>query len=468
LNQKIFIIFFLFVITGNLIAGISLIQEPGSDSLDLPEIIYVDKIVIIGNNITEREIVAREMSTKENSILDIKKLEGDIQRIYNLGLFNKVEVIPVPVSHNKINLIIDVEERFYILPVPQAGFTDGDLKKFWAGLNIIWNNFRGRNERIGLSFGIGYEPFISLNYSVPWIGESARFFTSSSIKYSKDYNRSRIALQDTNTNLIPDKDSNFAIYNFETSFLLGKYITPELSFSTTVNYNYLKVSEYIPGRTISSSGIDDFIGVRFRGSYDTRDSREYSLYGSYYVIDYNKFGVILNTVDFNRINFDMRRFIPIKLKSDYSITLASRLQGAFSFGGTVPSYMKVFYGYGNRIRGWNNFIMEGENQLGLFSEVRISVIEPFYIKGTDLPVVKGIGFLKNVSYKFGLYSTVFFDVGGVWNKGDEVSKTRFRNGFGTGLNIILPFGFVGSVEGAFRKEEKKFTPQLIIRLNSTF
>jgi outer membrane protein assembly factor BamA len=448
-------------------SGDSLFVLPDTSEI-IPETIYVNRIIITGNEVTKTEIITREMATKENSVLDIKKLENDIQRVYNLGLFNKVDVIPVPETHNSINLIIDVEERFYILPIPQGGFKDGDLKKFWGGLNIIWNNFRGRNETLGLSFGIGYEPFVSLNYSVPWIGEKARFFTSTSIKYSKDYNRSRLALQDTNTNLIPDKDSNFAIYNFETSFTLGKYFTPDLSFSTTVKYNYLKLSEYFPGRTISNNGIDDFLSIHLRGRYDTRDSREYSLYGSYYTVEYQKNGFILSTVNFNRVNFDLRRFIPVKIKDDYSITFASRLQGSLAFGGTVPVYMRVFYGYNNKIRGWNNFIFEGENQAGLFSELRIPVIQPFYIKGTDLPVIKGIGFLKGLSYKFGLYTTVFFDVAGVWNRNNELSKTRFRNGFGAGLNFILPFGFVGSVEGAFRKEGKRFIPQAIFGLNSSF
>ncbi len=76
--------------------------------------------------------------------------------------------------------------------------------------------------------------------------------------------------------------------------------------------------------------------------------------------------------------------------------------------------------------------------------------------------------LKKLNYKFGLYTTLFFDVGGVWNKKDNFFDTEFKNGFGVGLNFILPFGFVGRTDFAFRKEQKRFIPQIIVDLDASF
>lgn len=451
------------------------LAETNADSIEvskdsvmaLPEI-YILKILIAGNEITDRDIIIREIVTKENTMLDVAVLNEDVLRIYNLGLFNKVDVYPVPTNSPKeFNLMFVVEERFYILPVPQGGFRNGEFSKFWAGANVRWNNFRGRNETASLSFGIGYEPFVSVGYSVPWIGEKAHYFSAASVAYSKNYNRSLIALNDTTSNSIPSSADNFAILNFNAVYTLGKYYTKNFSLSTSLGYNIIHTSQYEPGRTVSPDGKDNFLTFSFSGRFDTRNSYEYTLAGSFYYIGYRKLG-FGRLFDFNRVNFDVRKFIPIKLGDTYSITFATRSFGSIAFGGTIPYYLEEYFGYDKIIRGYKKIVYEGDNQLGLFNEIRIPVINPFYIEGKTVPMVNKISQLKKLNYKFGLYTTLFFDVGGVWDKTNNFFKTQFINGFGAGLNFILPFGFVGRTDFAFRKEEKKFIPQIIFDLDASF
>ncbi|MEO8666538.1 MAG: POTRA domain-containing protein, partial [Ignavibacteria bacterium] len=179
-------------------------EKQNSDSLSLPANIITGKVYVVGNEITDDDVILREVTTRPDSKLDVDVLQEDVNRIYKLGLFNKVDVYPVPTDTvNKFDIMFLVEERFYIFPIPQGGFRNGEFSKFWAGLNVKWNNFRGRNETASLSFGIGYEPFVNVNYFVPWIGKKAHFFSSASIGYSKNYNRSLIALDDTTSNSIP-------------------------------------------------------------------------------------------------------------------------------------------------------------------------------------------------------------------------------------------------------------------------
>ncbi|MFC2093604.1 POTRA domain-containing protein [Bacteroidota bacterium] len=102
-----------------------------NDSLQRTQI-FLNRILIDGNDVTEDEIILRELSIKENSYLDLEKLQEDVLRIYNLGLFTKVDILPIPIGENKINLIIQVEESFYFLPVPIGGFKDNEFKKFWG------------------------------------------------------------------------------------------------------------------------------------------------------------------------------------------------------------------------------------------------------------------------------------------------------------------------------------------------
>ncbi|MFZ1320114.1 MAG: POTRA domain-containing protein [Ignavibacteria bacterium] len=448
------------------------IVNPDSDTSQtliatLPEI-RIGKILLVGNDVTDDDIITREISIRENTILDLKQLEEDIGNLYKLGLFNKIDVLPVPTdSLNKFDLMIMVEEKFYILPIPQGGFRDGQFTKFWAGMNLIWYNFRGRNETLNLNFGIGYEPFISLNYTVPWIGENSHYFSSGSVSYSKNYNRSLLTLNDTTSNTIPSSDDNYLNYNFSASYKFGKYFSKYFSVSTNLKYNSVESDPYQPGRTISTDGIDRFMTFGIFGRYDARDSYEYTLDGSYYSLEYEKVG-FGKTIDFNRVNFEAKNFLPIEMNVGKYITFANRTFGSISFGGTIPSYQKEYFGYNNIIRGYKKLVFEGENKLGIFNEFRIPVINPDFIKGRDLPLVKSISALKNLNYKFGLYATIFYDVGGIWYKDDNFFDTQFYSGYGVGLNFILPFGFVGRTDFCLRQQNNELYTTVLFDLDASF
>ena len=91
-----------------------------TDSINIPDV-YVKRILISGNEKTNEQVIMRELSTKEGELLDIRKLESDVNRLYNLGLFTKIEVQPVPVSIDSIIILFDFSESFYLLPIPQGG-----------------------------------------------------------------------------------------------------------------------------------------------------------------------------------------------------------------------------------------------------------------------------------------------------------------------------------------------------------
>lgn len=463
----LFNIILVFISAENLFSATDTLWISKDSSVVLPDV-YINKIVIAGNDITEDEIILREISTKENSKLDYKILNEDVQNIYKLGLFNKIDLIPLQSdSVNKINMMFLVEERFYILPVPQGGFRNGNLSNLWGGLNLIWKNFRGRNETLGLSFGIGYEPFVNLNYSVPWIGKNTHFYSSGSVSYSRNYNKSLHALNDTTSSAIPSPIANFTNHNFSASYGLGKFFSRNFSVFASLKYNLIKLSYYEPGRTLSKDGTDNFLTFSLGGKIDTRNSIEYTLTGAMYSAEYIKFG-FGNEFNFSKINIDLRKFIPVVFGNDYSISLSTKFNSTFSFGGEIPAYLNEFYGYDKIIRGYKNIVLEGENQLGLFSEIRIPVINPFFLKGESMPVAKSVSMLKKLNYKFGLFATLFFDVGGVWDKTDNPLNTRYYNGFGAGLNYILPFGLVGRTDFAFRKVNKRFIPQVIFDMSASF
>lgn len=430
--------------------------------------IFVEKIKIFGNDVTKEEVIRREMETKENSILNIETLREDIERIYNLGLFNKIDVMPIPVSEGKYNLFLTVEESFFIIPVPILNIKESDFKKIQIGANILWRNFNGLNQTLGLSFAFGYEPFVSAYYYNPWLGEKSHFFTSVSLSYYKSVNKS---VSNSNISGEIQNKSDIAKYdnlNFNSGFTFGKYYSKYFSVSSTFGYNSLSVSEYQSGRTVSTTGKDKYLTLSFNVNYDKRDNVFYTTYGSFYNAKYIRFNSFNDEIGFNKLSFDLRKFVPVKIANNYEITLATRGLYTVPFGGNVPTYLNEVLGYDNLIRGWNGMVWNGENLFCLFNEIRIPLIKPFYIDGKDHMVLKRLPVFKNLSYKYGLYVTPFFDIGAIWNRADNFGKTQFRSGYGLGLDMIFPFNIIGRLDFAVRRQNEKYYSQFIFSLNSFF
>lgn len=441
-------------------------SAPAIDTLKLK----VKDVVISGNNITKDDIILREMQLKRDSLFTLAKYTNDLKNIYNLGLFTRVEILPVPVKDKEILLNVDLNERWYILPLPSAGVDEGEYwKKFWLSMNLRWDNFRGRNETVSFYGRVFYNPAISFSYSVPWIGEKLHLFSSFSIGYSKTRNQSLVAVGRENEGAaLLYNDNNYDNFNFNTSFTLGKYFSHDFSVFTQVGYNYLRVSQYAPGRTINSTGKDKYMTVGLGASYDSRDIREYATKGYYVNTSYSRYGQIEAAVNFGRFSFESQSFIPFNLTKKYYITLASRLYSSLAVGSVIPVYNHEFLGYGETyVRGWRGTAFEGEGMLTLYDELRIPIISPRYIKARDIAIIRDIPIVKNFDLRHGLYFTIIYDVGTVFDHDERIFSRKFQSGTGIGLDFIAPLGYMVRTEWDFRLG-KPIVGQFVISLSAKF
>ncbi|MFZ4590554.1 MAG: BamA/TamA family outer membrane protein [Ignavibacteria bacterium] len=430
----------------------------------------IERIILVGNDRTKDEVILREMQLHEGGKFNLEYLENDVKRLYNLGLFNRVDVVPAPLSSSKINLIFEFEEGFYFLPIPQGGIKEGSLKKIWGGVNFMWKNFRGRNETLNMSFGVGYEPFISVSYLNPWIFGKEHYFFQTSFRYSRTYPRSVGNADSTGIIFNKNEVPTYIMNDIMGDMRIGKYFGKNTSVSALLQFNSIYTSEYEPGRTVSQDGLDVFPTAGLDFTYDTRDYSKFATYGSYYYLKLSRSGLFHKDIDLNKFKFDLRRFIPIKLSKDYALVLSGRINSVLSFGGgEIPVYLKESIGYDNLIRGWDNFVFLGEDKMFGSLELRIPLIKPFYVKGSNHFIIRKLPLANKFSYRYGVYATLFFDFGGVWGRRENIYDTQFKNGFGAGLNFLLPFDFVGRVDFGIRNIRKdKFKGQIIMSLDASF
>lgn len=427
----------------------------------------VGSVLISGNKITKDFVILREMDTKEKDSTNAEILQEDYENILNLGLFNRVDLVPVPdINGKEIHLLIDVEETFFIIPLPQGGFKEGSFRKFWGGLKLQWRNFRGRNETLQTSFGLGYEPFVSVGYFNPWIGGKSRFFGGGSFSFSKNIKKDII--NEKNHYVLKDDAEDYKLFSYSGNLQIGKYLSKYFNLSLDYGYNYIYVPDVKNERSFSPDGHDVYSRLSLNAVYEKKDNVFYATHGTSFFAQYSKYGIFNKHFDYNRVEISLKKYIPVRIRNDYFVSYAFWFRGVSNFGGTVPRYKLEVYGYDVYVRGWKDYLFEGHNSVGYFSEIRIPVIKPFYVKGKDHFIIKKIPVFNELTYQYGLYITPFFDIAGIFSRNQSLGNVQFRKGYGVGFNIILPFNFVARIDVALNKEIKDFQSRFSFDLEAYF
>lgn len=123
------------------------------DSFPTP---VLDEIRFAGNEVTRESVMRQEMVVHEGDTYTPEQVEKSRQALMNLGLFKTVRIEPVNEGGKNI-LLVTVDERFYILPLPLLDYRPGFLADETAtnysyGGEIRFDNLFGLNQRLKISY----------------------------------------------------------------------------------------------------------------------------------------------------------------------------------------------------------------------------------------------------------------------------------------------------------------------------
>ena len=405
------------------------------DSIRVAPLEYPDStlrvvnIIFVGNELTKDFVMEREMSLKVGAIISREAVAYDINRIYSLQLFSKVDIKVIPDS-SSATLLVMVSERWYFYPFPIVGFRDHTWEHIYYGAGVVHTNFRGRKELVNAQVAAGYDPYASVQYINPLIDVENNLYFSTRLSYSLQRNKSLISLF---------TGPNFDEKHIAGEVTLGKRFSLFSTATTTLEYTHLSVSDNQAGRTLSPDGTDQFLALHGMYLYDTRDLSEYSRLGTLARFTISQYGLGGRYVNYQRYSVDFRRYVPVYFNSSFVF----RLFGSAVQGGTVPNYGHSFLGYYERIRGRFRTIVEGENMIEAKGELRIPLISPRYIRIDQIPVEQ----FRDVRYA--LYFAFFGDAGTVWYREQPLAMNNFLSGFGAGLHFLLSYSFVARIDYAF-------------------
>lgn len=413
------------------------------DSTSTANKFFIAKISIVGNEITEPDIILSELTFKEGDWIDSLALFFNRERIYSLGIFTSVKL-----ERDSDTLLVLVEESWYIWPIPFLSLTESDGTKITYGMNVSILNFRGRNEQIDFIFGLGFDHFYHVRYRVPYLFRDEQISLDLQSQFNTIKNRSRAA------ELIRGED--FEQEFFIGAISLGKRINLYNRISLTTEYQSVKTPFYDPLLAISNDNIDASINVGLSYAYDSRDLIQFPSNGFYFMSSIKNYGFGLDEFAYRVAELDIRNYDTLYQKLSYKMKFGWRNVG----GDRIPTYANSFFGFEEKIRGYYNKKDEGHTRMFSSFEIKYPIITEWNWE-LEIPFVPS----SLTSYRIAIYTEIFIDAGAVKFRHDDWNSAIVNTGFGFGFTLLaLPYS-ITRLEVGF---DKNFNSEIIATFGTSF
>lgn len=351
----------------------SLIETP-EDTINAnsSELIMVGDIVLTGNKKTKEAIILREIPFKTGEQLTlealVKKFETARSQLMNTALFNAVIVAAENIEGTRINVVVDVNERWFLFPVPYFKPVDRNLNQWLVeqkadlgrvnyGLKFRYNNATGRNDKIRVSLVSGYTKQYSFSYERPYIDKKLMWGMKLSFATGKN--------REINYNTINDKqvfvkDGDRYIRSFTNASLdltYRKAIRTRHSFG--ISYSSEQITDTIVklNPTFFKTGHNSisFPSVYYSLSYFDLDYIPYPTKGYAAQASISKSG-FNNIINVWQLNVKGLAVWPFSSKTYFSLNGYGGIKLPFK----QPYFNQRFLGYGDIfMQGYEYFVIDG-------------------------------------------------------------------------------------------------------------
>lgn len=391
----------------------------------------VEDFKVKGNVKTKDYVITREMKLKKGKPFNAKDARRSMQRVYNLGYFEDVNVKLNPGKEpNSVEVEISVVEMNTGTFGIGAGYSNAD--GFIGMISIGDKNFRGTGDKVNIRWEFGGEDNknYDFSYTKPWIDDK----------------------ETTATINLYDITNEYADYNIDGDEIARydkKRRGQELTFSRKTDNEY--VSNYV---TLKNR--DDIYKGMADGYENDKDQYYEDVFNdSQYKEDWmpstaaerrkENFGVT-RSITVGRI-FDSRDNIydPHEGKRiAYSLEWAG-LGGDFDFTKFTADYRYYYRAGGESVWALNLGAGYADGDMPLSQ--RFSMGGSDTLRGYEDDQFRGNSMLKaTLEYRFPIIKKVqgvlFTDNGYAWDKRheDEFDLGLIKNSFGVGLRINSPLG----------------------------
>ena len=389
---------------------------------DTTKSIQIDSIIIIGNETTEDHIILRELDFQVGSLVSQYQLAYNQERVFSLGIFNKVKFQIVDIE-KKNYLNINIEESWYIYPLPYLELRENSFRRSSYGLGVLYKNFRGRNETLWGLATFGYDPTYMLYYYNPVL------VTGQNLTFGLRLGFTDLQNRNISSEIINGEEFSYSyIYG---SIAFGYRFNQYTQIVQTTTYEYVDMPESVSQLSASGENIDRLFSLGLQYEFDNRNLKQFSNDGFYGMIDIVHKGFDLNNAFYNIITLDLRKY-------NYLLgELSGKWRGLFrsTFGKSIPFYALSLLGDIEYIRGHRFDKREGNNYFLTSFELSYPIIKEWNIS-LDLPLLPK----SLTSARIGLYTNLFVDTGETFNNGEMPKLRALDTGWGFGFTLlVLPY-----------------------------
>ncbi|MBM4884912.1 outer membrane protein assembly factor BamA [Vibrio parahaemolyticus] len=325
--------------------------------------IYVRDIRFTGNNSTRDEVLRREMRQMEGSWLNSKSIETGKTRLNRLGYFENVEVqtVRVPGSDDQVDLVYSVKEANSGSVNFGVGYGTESGVSFQVGLQQ--DNFLGSGNRVGINAMMNdYQKNVSLDYRDPyWNLDGVSL--GGKIFYD-EFEASEAGIVD------------YTNQSYGASLTWGFPFDELNRFEFGVGYThnkignlspYLQVEQFLQAQAdnIDSSGALNTNDFDFNISWTRNNlNRGYFPTAGNHQRAFYKMTVPGSDVQYFKMQYDVRQYVPLTKKHEFTLLFRGRLGYGNGYGQTdgndnlFPFYENYYAGGFTTLRGF------GSNSVG--------------------------------------------------------------------------------------------------------
>jgi len=398
----------------------------------------VEGFKVKGNKKCKDYVIIREMKLKQGKPFNAKDARRSMQRVYNLGYFEDVNVKLNPGREpNSVEVEIDVVEMNTGTFGIGAGYSNAD--GFIGMVSIGDKNFRGTGDKINIRWEFGGEDNknYDFSYTRPWIDSKETAATLSLYDITNEY-------------------ADYNIDGDEIARYDKKRRGQELTFSRKTdnefisNYVTLKNREDIyKGEADGYEGDwDQYYEDQFTEQRDGKNNPKYESWMPPTAAERRKenFGTT-RSITIGRV-FDSRDNVydPHEGKRiGYSVEWAGGLGGDFDFTKFTADWRYYYRAGGENVWALNLGVGYADGDMPLSQRFTMGGSDT--LRGYEDDQFRGNSMVKaTLEYRFPIVKKVqgvlFTDNGYAWDKRheDEFDMGLIKNSFGVGLRINSPLG----------------------------
>lgn len=262
----------------NRVSEVSL-DEEGILHIGISEV-HVEDIALRGNTKTRDKVILRELRFKKGDVFNREVASRSIQRVYNTGYFEDVNVRLLPGQKNAQDVIveIDVVEQKTGTVTIGAGYSDSDGLVGILGLSET--NLRGTGDKVSIQWEFGGNTHSNKNYifsyTHPWLNDQGDSIGFSLFDRENDYND-----YNENGDEVADYDRQTRGFNITYGRVRSEYVSDFVTLETketkykdyNSGLNYPELAKTDPEY---SNYMDDNFGrtnsLRWSHVFDNRDN----------------------------------------------------------------------------------------------------------------------------------------------------------------------------------------------------